>query len=45
MQEGLTLNPPRARTDLPTNVQAASRAVRYVNTHRPRSQLRGAMCA
>ena len=29
----------RAGTDLPTNVQAVSRAVRYVNTHRPRFQV------
>jgi len=30
----------RAATDLPTNVQAVSRAVGYVNTHRPRFQVR-----
>ena len=30
----------RAGTDLPTNVQAVSRAVRYVNTRRPRFQVR-----
>jgi len=30
----------RAGTDPPTNVQAVSRAVRYVNTHRPRFQIR-----
>jgi hypothetical protein len=30
----------RAGPDLPTNVQAVSRAVSYVNTHRPRSQVR-----
>ena len=29
----------RAGNDPPTNVQAVSRAVRYVNTHRPRSQV------
>jgi len=31
---------PRAGTNLPTNVQAVSRAVSYVNTHRPRFQVR-----
>jgi len=30
----------RAGTDLPTNVQAVSRAVSYVNSHRPRFQVR-----
>jgi len=30
----------RAWTDPPINVQAVSRAVRYVNTHRPRFQIR-----
>jgi len=30
----------RVGTDLPTNVQAISRAVRCVNTHRPRFQVR-----
>ena len=30
----------RAGTDLTTNVQAVSRAVSYVNTHRPRFQVR-----
>ena len=38
-----TQHPPfpasRAWTDPPTNVQAVSRAVRYVNTHRPRFQV------
>jgi len=29
----------RAGTDLPTNVQAISRAVSYVNMHRPRFQV------
>ena len=29
----------QGRTDLPTNVEAVSRAVRYVNTHRPRFQV------
>ena len=39
-----TQHPPspasRAGTDLPTNVQAVSQAVSYVNTHRPRFQVR-----
>ena len=39
-----TQHPPsptsRAGTDLSTNVQAGSRAVSYVNTHRPRFQVR-----
>jgi len=39
-----TQHPPspasRAGTDLPTTVQAVSRAVTYVNTHRPRFQVR-----
>ena len=30
----------RAGTDLPTNGQAVSRAVHYVNTHRPKFQVR-----
>ena len=31
---------PRSEIDLPTSVQAVSRAVSYVNTHRPRFQVR-----
>ena len=35
-----TVSGSRAGTDLPTNVQAVSRAVSDVNTHRPRFQVR-----
>ena len=39
-----TENPPspasRARTDLPTNDEAVSRAISYVNARRPRFQVR-----
>jgi len=40
----ITEHPPspasRVGTDLPTNIEAVLRAVSYVNTHRPRFQVR-----